>query len=283
MKILLTGAGGQVGSALAPLVRGLGEVRATGRRELDLASADAIRAVVREVRPDVIVNAAAYTAVDQAESDAALAFAVNAAAPGVLAEEAKKLGALLVHYSTDYVFDGEKGAPYLEEDPPRPLSVYGESKLAGERAVRDSGCRHLILRTSWIYSGTGRNFLLTILRRAREGEELRVVDDQLGAPTSAHSVAEATAALLRSAEAHGTFHMTAGGETSWHGFAGEIAACAGLSPRMTAIRSAEFARPARRPRDSRLDSGKLRSAFGIRLPEWREDLRACLAGMDRSA
>jgi dTDP-4-dehydrorhamnose reductase len=279
MKILLTGREGQVGWELERSLAPLGEVRATGRAELDLAQVDAVRREVRRTAPDIIVNAAAYTDVDRAESDPSPAMAVNAAAPGALAEEAKRIDALLVHYSTDYIFDGEKGQPYLEDDPPNPVNAYGESKLAGERAIRAAGCRHLILRTGWVYSARGRNFLLTMLRLAREGKELRVVDDQSGAPTSARALAKATATLLGKAGAGGTFHMTAAGATSWHGFAAEIMACAGLGAKVTAVRSAEFPRPARRPRDSRLDNGKLHGAFGVMLPEWQQGLRDCLAHM----
>lgn len=277
MKILLTGRDGQVGWELQRSLASCGELLATGRAELDLLDPGAVRAAVRAAKPEVIVNAAAYTDVDRAQSDAETATRVNAVAAGVLAEEAKRLGALLVHYSTDYVFDGEKGEPYLEDDTPHPLNVYGESKLGGERAIRATGVRHLILRTSWVYSGRGRNFLLTMLRLAREGKELRVVDDQRGAPTSARDLADATAALLARPESSGTFHMTAGGATTWHGFAGEIFARAGLPTKVAAIRSAEFPRPARRPRDSRLDNGKLLGTFGIQLPEWRQGLRDCLA------
>lgn len=256
-----------------------GEVLATGRAELDLSDFGAVRAAVRRAKPEVIVNAAAYTDVDRAQTDPEPAMRVNADAPGVLAEEAKRLGALLVHYSTDYVFDGEKGEPYLEDDPPHPLNAYGESKLAGERTIRAAGARHLILRTSWVYSGRGRNFLLTMLRLAREGNELRVVDDQVGAPTSACDLADATAALLGRPGPSGTFHMTAGGATTWHGFAREILAGAGLPAKVAAIRSAEFPRPAPRPRDSRLDNAKLLGTFDVRLPEWRQGLRDCLAQM----
>jgi dTDP-4-dehydrorhamnose reductase len=279
VKILLIGRTGQVGWELERCLPALGELVATDRSMLDLADKDAIRRVVREVKPEVIVNAAAYTDVDRAQTDPELAMRANAAAPGVLAEEAKRLDGLFVHYSTDYVFDGEKGEPYLEDDPPHPLNVYGESKLAGERAIRAAGARHLILRTSWVYSGRGRNFLLTMLRLAREGKELRVVDDQVGAPTSAHDLAAATAALLGQSGPSGTFHMTAGGATSWHGFAREIVAGAGLPAKVAAIHNTEFPRPAPRPRDSRLDTGKLLRTFGVRLPEWRQGLRDCLAQM----
>ena len=197
MKILLTGRNGQVGWELERALAPLGEVVATDRSTLDLADPDAIRRVVREVKPEIIVNAAAYTAVDKAESEPELAMRINGFAPGVLAEEAKRLGALLVHYSTDYVFDGEKATPYVEEDEPNPINVYGRTKLAGERAIQASGCRHLILRTSWVYGARGKNFLLAILRKARDAQELRVVADQVGAPTSVELVARSTLAALR--------------------------------------------------------------------------------------
>lgn len=196
MKILLTGANGQLGSELARRLPALGELTAADRAALDLAKVEAIRRALREAKPQLVVNCAAYTAVDRAESEPTLAHAVNAVAPAVLAEEARRLGALLVHYSTDYVFDGEKGAPYVEEDPCNPLNVYGRTKLAGEEAVRGSGCRHLVLRASWVYAPRGRNFVRAILRKARAGEPLRVVDDQTGVPTSAAFLAEATMRAL---------------------------------------------------------------------------------------
>jgi dTDP-4-dehydrorhamnose reductase len=275
VKIMITGPTGQVGWELAPPLGALGEVVALDRSALDLADPDAIRARVRELRPDVIVNAAAYTAVDRAESEPALALAVNGRAPGVLAEEAKALGALLVHYSTDYVFDGTKGAPYTEDDLPNPLSVYGRTKLEGERAIQASGCRQLILRTSWVYAGRGHNFLLTMLRLGAERRELRVVDDQRGAPTWARDIATATVRLLAQPPA-GLFHLTAAGETTWHGFACEIMRLAGLAPVVHRIRSDEYPTAARRPANSVLDNARVKSA-GIVLPPWQESLARCLA------
>jgi len=212
-----TGRDGQVGARLAQALAPIGTVLATSRRELDLADADALRQHVRDARPDVIVNAAAYTAVDKAETETELASAVNAVAPGILAEEAKRLGALLVHYSTDYVFSGEANAPYKEGDATAPLSVYGRTKLDGEERIRSSGCRHLILRTSWVYDTRGRNFLLTILKRARAGETLRVVGDQQGVPNWSAMIARATAACIERG-GEGLFHLSAAGQTSWHGF-----------------------------------------------------------------
>ncbi|HEX6266246.1 MAG TPA: dTDP-4-dehydrorhamnose reductase, partial [Burkholderiales bacterium] len=236
MRILLVGRNGQVGRELAQALAPLGEVNAPSRAQLDLTDADRIAAVVRGASPEVIVNAAAYTAVDRAESEPDAAFSVNASAPRLLAEEAARLGALLVHYSTDYVFDGEKAGPYAEDDTPRPLNVYGASKLAGERAIAAAGCRHLILRTSWVYGPHGSNFMRTILRAARERPELRVVDDQWGAPTSSTALARATARLLPS-HPEGLYHITAAGKTTWYGFARAIVARAGLRTPVVPIRS----------------------------------------------
>ena len=271
MRILLTGAIGQVGWELRKTLAPLGEVAAFGRAELDLRDADRLREAVRAANPDVIVNAAAYTAVDKAESERDAAFAVNAAAPGILAEEAKRNGALLVHYSTDYVFDGAKAAPYVEDDATNPLNVYGASKLAGERAVAASGCRHLILRTSWVYGPRGSNFMLTMLRLAKERPELRVVDDQLGAPTSSLAIARATVQVLRPG-AHGLYHLAAAGQTTWCGFARAILARAGSATPVTPIRTEDYPTPARRPRNSRLDCSRLRADFGVQMASWEEQL-----------
>jgi dTDP-4-dehydrorhamnose reductase len=271
VRILLTGPTGQVGAALLDTLPGLGEVIAAGHARLDLASPDSIRKAVRDARPEVIVNAAAYTAVDKAESERDAAFAVNATAPGVLAEEAKMSGALLVHYSTDYVFDGTKPAPYVEEDTPNPINVYGASKLEGERVIAASGCRYLILRTSWVYGPRGKNFALTMLRLARERPELRVVDDQLGAPTSSLAIARATAQLLRPG-AHGLYHLAAAGQTSWCGFARAILKRAGVATPVIAIRTEDYPTPAKRPRNSRLDCSRLRADLGVSLGSWEEQL-----------
>ena len=276
MKILLTGPTGQVGWELAPRLAKLGEVIAPDRQALDLANAGGIRARVRDLRPDVIVNAAAYTAVDRAESEPDLALAINGVAPGVLAEEAKRLGALLVHYSTDYVFDGTKEGAYVEDDATNPLSVYGRSKLAGEQAIRAAGGRHVILRTSWVYSGRGHNFLRTMLRLGAERPELRVVGDQRGAPTWARDIAEATVQLLpRPPE--GLFHLTAAGATTWYEFACEIMRQAGLSPAIHRIGAAEYPTAAQRPANSVLDNGRIRAAAGVVMPAWDESLARCLA------
>ena len=277
MKVLLAGRNGQVGYELERALAPLGEVIALDRARLDLSDAAAIRQVVRDARPEVIVNAAAYTAVDRAESESALASAVNGVAPGIFAEEARRCGALLVHYSTDYVFDGEKKKPYVEDDAASPINAYGKTKLEGERAIQASGCRHLILRTSWVYGPRGHNFLRTVLRLARERSELRMVDDQIGAPTSSAAIALATVEMLGRAGPEGLFHMTASGETSWRGFAEAIVTSNHLQVRVAGIPSQEYPTPARRPRNSRLDNGKLKSAYGLTLGSWEHQLDEVVA------
>lgn len=277
MRLLLTGRGGQVGSALAPLLGPLGELLAFDRQGLDLLDVEGLEAAVSKARPGVIVNAAAYTAVDRAEREEDTAFAVNSRAVEGLARAARAVDALLVHFSTDYVFDGEKPSPYVETDAPNPMSVYGRSKLAGERAVQESGCRHLILRTSWVYGPTGRNFLHAILAAAKVKPELRVVDDQRGAPTSSAAIAAAVAQLLADPalpqKSRGVYHLSAGGETTWHGFAAAILQERGLKTPLVPIRSAEFPVAAKRPKNSLLDNSKLKQVFGLALPDWREGLR----------
>lgn len=292
MTILLTGANGQVGWELRRTLSSLGQVVAVDSRAMDLADPDAIRRVLAEAMPRVIINPAAYTAVDKAESEPDLARRVNAEAPGILAEVAKQTGALLVHYSTDYVFDGSGDTPWKEADPTGPLNVYGATKLAGEQAIAASGCRHLIFRTSWVYGTRGANFLLTMQRLMRERPELKIVDDQMGAPTWCRSLAEATAQALAQVlsptrgadkpEPWGTYHMTNGGVTSWHGFAQAILDLEGLEapPRLVPIPSSVYPTPARRPLNSRQDNGKLERVFGIRLPDWREALKLCLDKAD---
>jgi dTDP-4-dehydrorhamnose reductase len=287
VRILLTGKDGQVGFELLRALAPLGEVAAFDHAGLDLAAPDQITSAVRSIRPDVIVNAAAYTAVDRAESEPGLANAINASGVSVLAGEAKRAGALLIHYSTDYVFDGTKDSPYVEDDRPNPLNAYGRSKLAGELAARNAGGHHLILRTSWVFASRGRNFFLTIRRLLKEKSELRVVSDQTGAPTSARAIADATAQLLRRhapnalRAAGGTYHLTAAGHTSWHGFAMEIAR---LDPRATAgsvriepIPSSEYPVAARRPSNSRLSNEKILRTLGIEMPRWEQCLEACYA------
>lgn len=274
MRILLTGSGGQVGSALAGLLAPLGELLAFDRQALDLRSpGDSIA----KARPDVIVNAAAYTAVDRAEQEKALAFEVNGRAVGNLAREAKAIDALLVHFSTDYVFDGRKAAPYVETDATHPLGAYGKSKLEGERAIAASGCRHFVFRTSWVYAPGGRNFPLAILAAARTRPELRVVDDQRGAPTAAGMIAGAVAAILSdpslARQPSGIYHLSAAGETTWHGFAKQILADAGLEVRLTPVTTAEYGAAAPRPANSLLDNSKFRATFGMSLPDWRQGWR----------
>jgi len=278
VRILLTGRTGQVGWELERSLSPHGQVFAFDHASLDLADPDQIVARVREVKPGLIVNAAAYTAVDRAESEPQLTMQINGAAPGILAEETKRLGALLVHYSTDYVFDGAKPAPYLETDSPNPINVYGRSKLEGERAIQASGCRHLILRTSWIYGMRGNNFLLTILRIAREHPELRVVDDQIGAPTWCRDLATATSQLANetaAGKAEGLYHLTAAGATSWCGFAREILRVSGSHTPIRAISAREYAAPAKRPANSLLSSATIAARWKLRLPEWQNSLAAC--------
>jgi dTDP-4-dehydrorhamnose reductase len=280
VRILLTGRNGQVGWELERALAPLGEVIATDRAALDLADVDPIRRVVRETKPEVIVNAAAYTAVDRAESELEAAMHVNGVAPGVLAEEAKRLSALLVHYSTDYVFDGTKPAPYVEEDSPNPINAYGRSKLAGERAIEAVGGAFLILRTSWVYAPRGRNFFLTIANKARAGDRLRVVDDQHGVPTSAAFLAASTMALLRRqdrARMRGLYHLVPDGQTTWCGFARAIVARLGLSVEVEAIASGDFPTPAARPKNSVLDAGRIVRAFGIECPTWEALLGDAIA------
>ena len=284
MKILLTGCAGQLGRELKRSLACLGDVIACDRRQLDLAQADSLRATVREIAPTVIVNAAAYTAVDKAENEPAAAEAINAVAPGILAEEAKRLGALLIHYSTDYVFDGSKATAYTEDDSPAPLSAYGRSKLGGEQGIAASGARHLVFRTSWVFGLHGANFMKTMLRLGRERDELRVVGDQVGAPTWTRHLADITGLLLSRKEIpDGLYHLAAAGETSWHGYAEAIFAEAvqtGLldkSPVVHRITSADYPLPAPRPANSRLDCTKFRRDFDLALPDWRSGLADCLA------
>lgn len=304
--ILLTGKNGQVGRELASTLRAVGNVVAVGRDELDLSKPDEIRNLIRKINPQLIVNAAAYTAVDKAESEESLASAINAEAPGVMAEEAKKIGAALVHYSTDYIFAGLKTTPYNENDAPNPQSAYGRTKLQGEKAIQQAGVDHLIFRTAWVYAREGKNFLLTILRLATQREELKIVSDQIGAPTSCYEIAGATTKILAELFSHekrrhplakvsGTYHMTAAGETSWAGFAEAIlehvrsnpptapwyAAATNNLPltakRVVPITTAEYPTPARRPAYSVLSNESLAETFHTHLPEWSVQLRSVFA------
>ena len=285
MRILLLGQHGQVSRELQASLQGQAELSVRGREQLDLAQPEQIRQQVRALRPELIINAAAYTAVDQAESESEQAFAINAVAPGVLAEEAAALGAPLIHYSTDYVYDGSKSAPYVESDPTNPLGVYGQSKLAGERAMQAVGGAQLILRTSWVYSLHGRNFLLTMQRLLQERDSLNVVADQIGAPTWAGSIASTTAQLIQrwregQAGPWGLYHLSAQGETSWFGFASAIAeqlrAAGKNAGQLQPIPSSAYPTPAQRPLNSRLDCSRLQRDWQIQLPDWHDALLECL-------
>jgi dTDP-4-dehydrorhamnose reductase len=290
-RILLTGANGQVGWELRRTLSCLGEVVALDSKAMNLADAAVVRQKVREIAPAIIVNPAAYTAVDKAETEVELARAVNAIAPGILAEEARSLDALLVHYSTDYVFNGSGTTPWREDDACGPLNVYGATKLEGEHAIQASGCRHLIFRTSWVYGARGSNFLLTMRRLMRERPELKIVSDQIGAPTWCRDLAEATALVLSQLSnadqtvPWGVYHMTNAGETSWHGFAEAIQAldefdetCA--PAHLLPIPGSDYPTPAQRPLNSRLNNDRLEQTFGLRLQDWRTALALCMEASD---
>nr|WP_254216069.1 dTDP-4-dehydrorhamnose reductase [Burkholderia multivorans] len=291
---MLTGINGQVGFELQRTLQGLGNVVALDRSRLDLSRLDQVRDVVRDLKPDLIVNPAAYTAVDQAETDVAMATRLNAEAPAVLAEEAKRIGAALIHYSTDYVFSGTKAGPYVEDDAVDPQNVYGRTKLDGERAIAASGCAHLIFRTSWVYGTRGKNFLLTMLRLGAERDELKVVADQIGAPTwsntiatlTAHVVAQATCAPVRDEWWHahsGIYHLCAAGSTSWHGFAEAIFRLADLpkKPTVMPIPASAYPTPAKRPANSQMSNAKLAKHFGLHAPHWEAALALCIMQMVR--
>jgi dTDP-4-dehydrorhamnose reductase len=285
-RVLLFGKNGQLGTELSRALADSCELLALGRKESDLERPEEIRRSIQDYRPEVVINAAAYTSVDAAEAYRQLAERVNAAAPGVIAEEVRRAGALLVHYSTDYVFDGEKESPYTEADWPSPLNVYGETKLEGERAVQHSGCRHFTFRISWLYAAHGKNFYRTVLRLATDRPQLRIVDDQWGSPTSAREVAIATAAVLENvagmpsaAALSGIYHMTGPGRTTWCGFAKEIVRLArpDSAGEITPISTDDFGAPAKRPRNSVLNSEKLARVFEVVLPPWEEQLRRVAA------
>jgi len=279
--ILLTGADGQVGFELARLLAPLGEIVAADRGALDLADPDAIVAVVRRLTPALIVNAAAYTAVDRAESEPDLARAINGRAPGILAEEAKRASAVLIHYSTDYVFDGTRTTPYPEDAPTAPLNMYGRSKLEGERAIAAAGAHAIVLRTSWVYGLRGKNFLLTMRKLAAERDALNVVSDQIGVPNWSRALAAATARIVGAglpalAERSGLYHLSCTGEASWYDFARAILGD-GPGPRIAPIATADYPTPAQRPAYGVLATSRFESTFGFALPHWRESLAECMA------
>jgi dTDP-4-dehydrorhamnose reductase len=304
--ILLIGTNGQVGRELNIMLPRVGEVTALDRQRLDLTQPEEIRRAIRTFHPAFIINAAAYTAVDKAESEESVARAINAEAPGVMAEEAKKIGATLIHYSTDYVFDGAKTTPYAEDDPTNPKNAYGRTKLEGERAIQASGARYLIFRTAWVYATEGRNFLLTILRLATQREEIKIVRDQIGAPTLNSEIAAATTNILArissaegglrsSPDVSGIYHMTAGGETTWYDFTNAILEEAAKTPesahwfaaatsglpfivrRVIPITADEYPTPARRPAYSVLSNARLNRTFSLQLPDWRKQLQSVFA------
>lgn len=295
MNILLLGATGQIGNALRRTLLPLGRVVAPSRAQADLADLDSLAEYLRAQSPDIIVNAAAHTAVDAAEADEGSARRINADAVAIMAAQARDSGAVLVHYSTDYVFDGSKPAPYIETDTPRPLNAYGRSKLAAEHAIAASGCRALVLRTSWVYAAHGRNFVKTVLELARQRETLRVVADQVGSPTSAELVADVTALALAAHHRHqladGIYHLTAAGSTTWHQLAchtvqraHERGMVLRLQPqRIQAIGTEDYPLPAPRPRNSRLDTGRLAAALGLQLPDWTAHLELTIDDLVRHA
>ena len=282
MKLLLLGANGQVGWELQRALAPLGEIVSLGRHELDLVNQQAIRQTVCAIRPNLIINAAAYTNVDKAEKEEDLAMAINGIAPGVLAEESARIDASLVHYSTDYIFDGKKRAPYTEQDVPNPLNVYGKTKLAGEEAIRQVGIPHLILRTGWIYGLRGKNFLLTMQQLASERDELAIVSDQYGSPTWCRMIAEATAQLIarepfKTSGIDGVYHLTAAGETTWFGFAEAIfklsSGVKSIKPKIRAITTSDYPTPAIRPPYTVLDNNRIQDNHAILLPDWYEQLK----------
>jgi dTDP-4-dehydrorhamnose reductase len=291
-KILILGKQGQIAWELQVTLATLGNVTVLGSQELDLASPERIEELVRAIQPDIIVNAAAYTAVDKAEQEPELCKSINAIAPGILAQLARESQALLVHYSTEYVFDGDRTTPYLETDRTNPLGVYGASKLAGEQAIIQADCPHLILRTTWVYGNRGKNFLLTILRLAAERSELKIVSDQVGAPTWSRAIAEATSQIIAQSsrdwsELRGLYNLSGGGKTSWHGFASEIVTKYRSQypdrpltvENILAIPASEYPTPAQRPANSVLDNSKILADFGVQLPDWQVSLGQMFARM----
>ena len=292
MKILLFGKNGQLGWELNRSLQPLGEIVVLDIEEVDFSEPESLRQIVQDESPDVICNAVAYTAVDKAEENEELALKINGVAPGVLAEEALKLGALLIHYSTDYVFDGTKASPYVETDTPNPVNAYGRTKLAGELAVQSSGCDYLILRTSWVYASRANNFMLTMLKLAQEREELSIVADQIGAPTTARLIADTTVLCVHQVMkeriagvfSSDLYHLTASGHTSWHGFTKEIVSLASQNSKLQltvkdikAIPTSDYPAPATRPMNSQLELTKLESIFTLKMPDWKKSLSYCMA------
>lgn len=279
-RVLLLGSGGQLGTELAKRLSGRVDLLTLSRSQLDFANENSLRAAVRDLSPEIVINAAAYTAVDKAESEPELCRQVNAVAPGIIAEEAAKLGGWLIHYSTDYVFDGSGTRAWVETEATGPLNVYGQTKLDGELAIAATGCRHVTLRTSWVYAAEGKNFLHTMLRLGREREQLKIVDDQIGAPTSAEAITEATLAVLATLQAgwdsaSGVYHLTCAGETSWCGFARAIFAqfaARQKAPEVLPIPTEAYPTPAKRPKNSRLNCEKFAAQFGFQMPAWESAL-----------
>lgn len=302
MKILLTGSTGQLGNALKSALQAMGEIVIPPRDQMDFCRPELVRATIQQIRPDVIINPAAYTAVDLAETEPDIARTINAVTPGVIADEARKIGAALIHYSTDYVFDGSKRnangdlLSYTETDAPNPINVYGKTKLEGEQLIRASGCNHLIFRTSWVYSKFGKNFLLTMLRFAKERDELNIVNDQWGAPSSAAWLAKTTQAILAQllaaksqaqwwSQHNGLYHLTPAGQTNWCEFAQEIFRLAmaqhlleKAAPRVTGIPSSAYPTPAARPTNSCLDCDLAQEHFSLAIPSWQSELALCIGG-----
>ena len=289
MKILLTGKTGQIGEELNNIVGDLGNLITVDKEQLDLSKPNSIEPVILDIKPDIIINPAAYTAVDKAEEEPDLAMTVNAIAPGLLAKAARKVGAGLIHYSTDYVFDGYSEIPYKEEDPPNPLNVYGKTKLAGEKALAEAGIPFLIIRTGWVYSLHGKNFLRTIKKLAEEKDIIQVIDDQIGAPTWARSVALKTHQILKQClnkkwletkdpSLSGIFHLTCQGKTSWHGFARKVLNISNASQniKLISIPTSDYPAPATRPSNSLLNNEKIQKVFGLDMPHWEDALKYCM-------
>jgi len=294
MKILILGKNGQVGWELQRTMAVLGNITSWDMEEMDLTDEKAIRTGIRQIQPKLIVNAAAYTAVDKAEEEPNLAMSINGIAPGILAEEAKKLGAGIIHYSTDYVFDGSNKNPYIEDDKPNPINIYGKTKLAGEEAIEKSGCPHLILRTSWVYGLRGKNFLKTMMKLLGERKEINVVNDQIGSPTWSRLIAEATALIVAQgvrdiytfmAEHSGIYHLTSSDKTSWYGFVEAIRRLDAnkgehICQRVQPIPTDDYPTPAKRPKYSVLDNNKINRVFGVQLPQWEDALAMVLADLE---